>query len=434
MNIVFQSALILFISFLIQLGIGIPISISIGISTLITALTTVPVDIAIFTTVQKMVTGIDSFSLLAVPLFILSGNIMNNGGIARRLVNFANVIGGRLPGALAHANIVGNMLFGSISGSAVASAAAIGGTMTPIQKSEGYDPAFCAAVNIASSPTGMLIPPSGVLILYSLVAGGVSISALFIAGYLPGILMGLSTMLVAYVYAKRNNYPVSEKVSFSQGFKIFLEAIPSLMLIIIVIGGIVFGVFTATEGAGIAVLYTLILSLIYKSMTWESLKEILLNTGVTTGVIMLLVSASSAMSWVMAYTGIPQAISTAIMSISNNPIIILFIMNITLLIVGTFMDLTPAVLIFTPIFLPIATKIGLHPVHFGIILVFNLCIGIMTPPVGSVLFVGCSVANVSIEETIKPLIPFFIALIAVLFLVTYVPAISLILPKLFGLI
>lgn len=434
MDVALQAALMLFVTFLIQLGIGIPISISIGISTLITALTTLPMDIAIFTAAQKMVTGVDSFSLLAVPLFVLSGNIMNNGGIARRLVNFANVIGGRLPGSLAHANILGNMLFGSLSGSAVASAAAIGGTMAPIQKSEGYDPAYSAAVNIASSPTGMLIPPSGVLILYSLVAGGVSISALFIAGYLPGFLMGLAAMIVAYIYAKKNNYPVAEKVTFSEGLKIFIEAIPSLMLIVVVIGGIVFGVFTATEGAGIAVLYTLVLSLVYRSITWSDMKDILLKTGVTTGVIMFLVSASSAMSWIMAYTGIPQAISNGIMSISENPIIILFIMNITLLIVGTFMDLTPAVLIFTPIFLPIAIQLGLHPVHFGIILVFNLCIGIMTPPVGSVLFVGCSVAEVSIEKVIKPLLPFFVALIAVLFLVTYVPAISLILPKLFGLI
>ena len=381
-----------------------------------------------------MVTGIDSFSLLAVPLFILSGNIMNNGGIARRLVNFAQVIGGRLPGSLAHANILGNMLFGSLSGSAVASAAAIGGTMIPIQKSEGYDVPYSAAVNIASSPTGMLIPPSGSLILYSLVAGGVSISALFIAGYIPGFLMGLAAMVVAYIYAKKNNYPVSPKVSFAEGFRVFLEAIPSLMLIVIVIGGIVFGVFTATEGAGVAVVYTLGLSLVYKSINWQDMRDILLKTGVTTGVIMFLVSASSAMSWVMAYTGIPQAISQAIMSISENPIIILLIMNITLLIVGTFMDLTPAILIFTPIFLPIATQIGLHPVHFGIILVFNLCIGIMTPPVGSVLFVGCSVAEISIEKVIKPLLPFFVALVAVLLLVTYVPAISLFLPRLFGLI
>ncbi|SMP50792.1 TRAP transporter large permease [Anoxynatronum buryatiense] len=434
MEVALQAALVLFITFIIQLGIGIPISISIVISTLITALTAIPLDIVLFTAAQKMVTGIDSFSLLAVPLFILSGNIMNNGGIARRLVDFAQVIGGRLPGSLAQANVLGNMLFGSLSGSAVASAAAIGGTMIPIQKSEGYDVPFSAAVNIASSPTGMLIPPSGSLILYSLVAGGVSISALFIAGYIPGFLMGLATMVVAYIYAKKNNYPVAAKVSFAEGLKVFLEAIPSLMLIVIVIGGIVFGVFTATEGAGVAVVYTLGLSLVYKSINWQDMREILLKTGVTTGVIMFLVSASSAMSWVMAYTGIPQAISQAIMSISENPIIILLIMNITLLIVGTFMDLTPAILIFTPIFLPIATQIGIHPVHFGIILVFNLCIGIMTPPVGSVLFVGCSVAEISIEKVIKPLLPFFAALVAVLLLVTYIPAISLFLPRLFGLI
>lgn len=429
-----KASLVLFASFLIQLGIGVPISISIAVASLITALTTIPVDIAIFTSIQKMITGINSFSLLAVPLFVLSGNIMNNGGIANRLVNFAKVIGGRLPGALAHANVLGNMLFGSLSGSAVAAAAAIGGTMAPIQKREGYDPEYSAAVNIASAPTGMLIPPSGVLILYSLVAGGVSISALFVAGYLPGLMMGLAVMIVAYIYAKKNDYPVSPKVSFSEGLKIFLEAIPSLMLIIIVIGGIVFGAFTATEGAAIAVIYPLILSLYYKTLTWESMKEILINTAVTTGVIMFLVSASSAMSWIMAYTGIPQAISNGIMAISDNPVIVLIIMNVTLLIVGTFMDLTPAVLIFTPIFLPIATEIGLHPVHFGIILVFNLCIGIMTPPVGSVLFVGCSVADVTIESVIRSLLPFFAALIAVLLLITYIPSVSLILPKLFGLI
>lgn len=434
MDVAMQATLVLFIAFSVQLIIGIPISISIGISSIITALTILPSDVVIFTAAQKMVTGIDSFSLLAVPLFVLSGNIMNNGGIARKLVNFAKVIGGRMPGSLAQANILGNMLFGALSGSAVAAAAAIGGTMTPIQKSEGYDPAYSAAVNIASAPTGMLIPPSGVLILYSLVAGGVSVSALFIAGYIPGILMGLACMVVAYIYAKKNNYPVSEKVTFSQGFKTFLEAIPSLMLIIIVIGGIVFGAFTATEGAGIAVLYPLVLSLIYKSITWRDMKEILLKTGVTTGVIMFLVAASTTMSWIMAFTGIPQAVSEAIMSISQDPIVILLIMNITLLIVGTFMDLTPAVLIFTPIFLPIATNLGLHPVHFGIVLVFNLCIGIMTPPVGSVLFVGCGIAEVPIEKVIKPLLPFFAALIIVLFLVTYIPAISLFLPHIFDLI
>lgn len=431
---IIQIALVLFAVFFGSLVIGIPISIGIGLASIVTALFLIPLDVAIFTVAQKMVNGVSSFSLLAVPLFILSGNIMNNGGIAKRLVNFAKVIGGRIPGSLAHANILGNMLFGALSGSAVASCAAIGGTMAPLEKEEGYDPAFSAAVNIASAPAGMLIPPSGVLILYSLVAGGVSVSALFIAGYIPGILMGLVTMLVAYLYAKKHNYPVSEKVSFKDGLKVFIEALPSLLLIVIVIGGIVGGAFTATEGAAIAVIYPLILSIIYKSITLADFKDIILKTAVVTGIIMFLVAASSAMSWVMAYAGIPSAISSAILSISTNKIVILLIINLTLLVIGTFMDLTPAVLIFTPIFLPIATQLGLHPVHFGIILVFNLCIGIMTPPVGSVLFVGCGVADVSIEKVIKPLIPFFIGLIAVLMLITYVPDVSLFLPKLFKLI
>jgi tripartite ATP-independent transporter DctM subunit len=429
-----QAALVLFIIFLILLGIGVPISVGIGISAIVTSFLVVPPEVAIFTITQKMVTGISSFSLLAVPLFVLSGNIMNNGGIAKKLVNFAKVIGGRIPGSLAHTNVLGNMLFGSLSGSAVAACAAIGSTMAPLEEEEGYDTSFSAAVNIASCATGMLIPPSGVLILYSLVAGGVSISALFIAGYIPGILMGLAVMVVAYIKAKKNNYPVAEKVSFGEGLRVFLDAIPSLLLIVIVIGGIVFGAFTATEGAAVAVAYTFILSLIYGTLNAQNLKEIILKTAVTTGVIMFLVAASSAMSWVMAFTGIPQAISNLILSVSSNKFVILLIMNITLLIVGTFMDLTPAVLIFTPIFLPIATQLGLHPVHFGIVLVFNLCIGIMTPPVGSVLFVGCSVADVPIEKVIKPLLPFFGALVFVLLLLTYVPAISLILPKLFHLI
>ncbi|WZL80624.1 TRAP transporter large permease [Vallitaleaceae bacterium 9-2] len=429
-----KAALILFFVFIMLLIFGVPISVSIGISSIVTALVVTPFEVAIFTMPQKMINGINSFSLLAVPLFVLSGNIMNNGGIARRLVDFAKVVGGRMPGSLAHTNVMGNMLFGSLSGSAVASCAAIGGTMAPLEKEEGYEPSFSAAVNIASCATGMLIPPSGVLILYSLVAGGVSISALFIAGYIPGILMGLAVMVVAYRYAKKNNYPTSEKITFKEGFMTFLRALPSLMLIIIVIGGIVLGAFTATEGAAVAVLYTFVLSLIYKTLTFDKLKEIVLKTAVTTGVIMFLVASSSAMSWVMAYTKIPQAISNGILSLTDNKILILLIMNIILLIVGTFMDLTPAVLIFTPIFLPIATQLGLHPVHFGIVLVFNLCIGIMTPPVGSVLFVGCSIGDVTIEEVIKPLLPFFGALVAVLMLLTYVPEISLILPRLFGLI
>ena len=359
---------------------------------------------------------------------------MNKGGIAIKLINFAKLIGGRLYGALWHTNILGNMLFGSISGSSVAAAAAIGGTMASLQEKEGYDKRYSAAVNIASAPSGQLIPPSGALILFSLVSGGTSISALFLAGYIPGILMGLGCMIVSYIVARKNNYPIANKYSLKEAIMITLDALPSLFLIVIVIGGIIKGVFTATEAAAVSVLYTFVLSLIYKTLKLSEIPKILLDTVVMTGIITFLISASSIMSWVMAYTGIPNAVSSFILSISNNKHIILLIINITLLLVGTFMDLTPAVLIFTPIFLPIVTNLGLHPVHFGLILIFNLCIGSITPPVGSVLFIGCNVGKVTIEDVIKPLIPYFIVLIIILLLITYIPDIVLFLPKMLNLI
>lgn len=433
MDIAIQGALLLFITFFFFLAIGVPISISIGIASLATVVLVLPFEIVLFTAAQRMLGGINSFALLAVIFFILSGSIMNNGGIALRLVNLAKLIAGRLPGSLAHTNVVGNMLFGSISGSAVASAAAIGSVMAPLQKKEGYKPAFSAAVNIASSPAGLLIPPSGVLIIYSLVSGGTSISALFMAGYLPGLLMGLAVMAVAFYIAKKENYPVAEKVPVKTAIKVILDAIPSLMLVVIVIGGIVAGVFTATEGAAVAVLYSLVLSLIYRSLTWRHVPIILKESIVMTGIVLFLVGASSIMSWAMAVTGIPAAISQGILSISDNKIIVLLIMMAVLLIIGTFMDLTPAVLIFTPIFLPIALQMGVDPVHFGIMLVFNLAIGIMTPPVGSALFIGSSVGGVTIEEVIPPLLKMFVVLIIALLLIVYIPAISLIIPRLLGL-
>ncbi|WHY02494.1 TRAP transporter large permease [Neobacillus sp. DY30] len=427
-----ETGLVLVISFIILMAMGVPISVATGIASFIAALMIVPFDVAIFTAAQKMVSGIDSFSLLAVIFFILSGIIMNNGGIALRLVNLAKLMGGSLPGSLAHTNVVGNMLFGSISGSAVAAAAAIGGTMAPLQEKEGYNKAYSAAVNIASSPAGLLIPPSGAFIIYSMVSGGTSIAALFLAGYVPGILMGLTIMAIAYYIAKKENYPVAKKPSFSEGAKVVIEAIPSLLLIVIVIGGIVAGVFTATEGSAVAVLYSVILSIIYKTLKWSDVPKILRETVVMTGIVLFLVAASSIMSWVMAFSGIPAAISQAVLSISDNPIVILLIINVVLLLVGTVMDITPAILIFTPIFLPIVTQIGMDPVHFGIVLVFNLCIGIVSPPSGSSLFVGCSVGGVSIETVTRPLLIFIAGLIVTLLLVTYVPAITLFVPKLFG--
>lgn len=427
-----QTGLVLLIVFVLMLILSVPISVSIVIGSIAAILLIIPMDMAILTSAQKLVTGIDSFTLLAIPFFILSGILMNNGGIAERLINFAKVLVGKMPGSLAHTNVLGNMLFGSLSGSSVAAAAAIGGVMGPLQKKEGYDPKFSAAVNIASAPTGLIIPPSGTLIIYSLVSGGTSVAALFIAGYLPGILWGFACMVVGFFIAKRRKYPVSERVPFKIALKTFFDAIPSLMLIVIVIGGILGGIFTATEAAAVSVVYTLILSMVYRSVKFSDLPKIIMEAVEITSVIMLLVAASSVMSWVMAFTGIPTAISSLIVGISDNPIIILLILNLFLLFIGTFMDITPAVLIFTPIFLPIVTSFGMDPIHFGIMLVMNLSIGNITPPVGSALFVGASVANLDLEDVIKPLIPFYVAILVTLMLVTYIPEISMVLPRLLG--
>lgn len=427
------ASLVLFGVFVLLLAFGMPISVGIVFSAIVTASFFLDWDQATFIVMQKMNGGVNSFSLIAVPLFIFAGNIMNNGGIAGRLIALAELMAGRIPGSLAQTNVLGNMLFGSLSGSAVAAAAAIGGTLNEMEKEEGYDPAFATSVNIASAPTGLLIPPTAAFIVYSAVAGGVSISALFIAGYVPGILMGLVTMVLAFLYARKHNYPVSQKVTPGVGLKTILDAIPSLMLIIVVVGGIVAGAFTATEGAGVAVLYCALLSLAYRSISWQDFKQVLQRTAATSGIILLLISASSAMAWVMAYTTIPRAISDAMLSVSDNRLVIFLMINIVLLLVGVFMDITPAILIFTPIFLPIATDLGMHPVHFGVMLVLNLCIGIMTPPVGSVLFVATGISGVSIEKVAVHLIPYFIALIALLLAVTYLPVLSTGLPTLMGL-
>lgn len=428
------TTIILFAVFGILLFLGCPISVSIVISSIVTAMSSLSWDQITFITMQKMNGGIESFSLLAIPLFILAGNLMNNGGIAKRLVNFAKIFCGWIPGSLAQANVLGNMLFGALSGSSVAAASAMGGCIYPIEKEEGYDPAFATAANIASAPTGLLIPPTSAFIVFSTVAGGVSISTLFMAGYIPGILMGLAVMVVAYIYAKKNKYPITGRMPGKEALKVTLEAIPSLLLIVIVIGGIVAGIFTATEGAGVCVLYCLILSICYKSITFKSFMQTLLRSACTSGIILFLISASSAMSFVMAYSGIPAVISSSIIAISSNKYVILLLMNVILLIIGMFMDITPAILIFTPIFLPIAQGLGMSSIQFGVMLIFNMCLGNITPPVGSVLFVGCGISGISIEAVTKRLIPYFIVLFVVLLAVTYIPALSMWLPSIMGLV
>lgn len=434
MNLALQTGLIMFMSLPILLVIGVPISVSIGFASTLSMLTILPFEGSMVTSAQRLFIGTNSFSLVAIPFFILAGNIMNNGGIAIRLINCAKLIGGRLPGSLAQSNVVANMLFGAISGSGVAAAAAVGGTIGPIEKKEGYSPEFSAAVNIASAPTGMLIPPSNTLIVYSTVAGSVSISALFIAGYIPGILWGIGVMILSAIMAKKNGYISKEKTTLNEKIKVVLDAIPSLLLVIIVIGGILKGIFTATEGSAIAVVYSLGLSLIYKEMSIKELPKILFSSAQMTSIVIFMIGVSSIMSWVMAFTNIPQIIAKSILGITDSYAIILIIMNVLMLIIGTFMDPTPAVLIFTPIFLPMAQSFGMSPIHFGIMIVFNLCIGTITPPVGPILFTGCKVGNVTIEQVFKTLLPYYVVTMLILLLVIFIPQLSMWLPDLFGLI
>ncbi|EIA4049384.1 TRAP transporter large permease [Salmonella enterica] len=419
--------------FVVLLAMGAPIGICIVIASFSTMMLVLPFDISMFATAQKMFSSLDSFALLAVPFFVLSGVIMNSGGIAARLVNFAKLFTGKLPGSLSYTNIVGNMMFGAISGSAIAASTSIGGVMVPMSAREGYDRGFAAAVNIASAPTGMLIPPTTAFILYALASGGTSIAALFAGGLVAGVLWGVGCMLVTLVVAKRRNYRVFFTVQKGMALKVAVEAIPSLLLIVIIVGGIVQGIFTAIEASAIAVVYTLLLTMVfYRTLKIKDLPSILLQTVVMTGVIMFLLATSSAMSFSMSITNIPAALSDMILGISANKLVILLVITVFLLIIGAFMDIGPAILIFTPILLPIMAKLGVDPVHFGIIMIYNLAIGTITPPVGSGLYVGASVGKVKVEEVIKPLQPFYGAIIGVLLLITYIPEITLFLPRLLG--
>ena len=418
--------------FVVTLAIGVPVAFCLGLSTTAALLASIGPVAVITTVAQRMAVSLNSFPLLAIPFFILAGELMNRGGMAERLVDFAKGLVGTLPGGLAYVNVVSAMLFGAISGSAAAAASAVGGFMAPQMEKEGYDKNFSAAVNATASTTGLLIPPSNILIVYSLASGGVSIAALFLAGYLPGILVGLGLMLVAGYWSFRANYPTSERLPLRTVLWRFLDALPSLFMLIVVIGGIVAGFFTATEAAAVAVLYALILAFVYRTLSVTDLPDVLLSTVNTTAIVMLLIATSIALSWMLSFENIPQLISEGLLGLTENRVAILLLMNLILLVVGTFMDMTPAVLIFTPLFLPIATSLGIDPVHFGIILVLNLCVGICTPPVGTVLFVGAAVGNTTISRMIRPMLPLYAAMVAALLLVTFFPSISLWLPGIFG--
>lgn len=415
--------------------LGVPISYAIGISALSAIVASVPAGVSVLTAAQRTFVGMSSFSLTAIPFFILAGNLMNQGGIAKRLVNFVLAILGKLPGSLLVTNVGANALFGAISGSASAAAAAVGSMVKDGEKEQGYDPAVCAATNGASAPAGLLIPPSNALITFSLASGGTSVAALFLAGYVPGIIWSLACVVVAILIAKKRGYHgQAGKFSWWNLLIATLQAIPALSLIVLVIGGIVCGIFTATEGAAISVVYALILSICYRSITLKSFWKIVIDSAKVSGMIVFLIGVSNILGWVMAFTQIPQAISAALLGITTNKIIILLIMNLILLVAGTFMDVTPAILIFTPLFLPIVKTFGMDPVQFGLILVYNLCIGNITPPVGNTLFVSIKVGRSSLSKVMPYMLMYYVAILIGLLLVTFVPLVSTGLPMAAGLL
>jgi len=415
--------------------LGVPISYAIGISALSAIVASVPAGVSVLTAAQRTFVGMSSFSLTAIPFFILAGNLMNQGGIAKRLVNFVLAILGKLPGSLLVTNVGANALFGAISGSASAAAAAVGSMVKDGEKEQGYDPAVCAATNGASAPAGLLIPPSNALITFSLASGGTSVAALFLAGYVPGIIWSLACVVVAILIAKKRGYHgQAGKFSWWNLLIATLQAIPALSLIVLVIGGIVGGIFTATEGAAISVVYALILSICYRSITLKSFWKIVIDSAKVSGMIVFLIGVSNILGWVMAFTQIPQAISAALLGITTNKTIILLIMNLILLVAGTFMDVTPAILIFTPLFLPIVKTFGMDPVQFGLILVYNLCIGNITPPVGNTLFVSIKVGRSSLSKVMPYMLMYYVAILIGLLLVTFVPLVSTGLPMAAGLL
>lgn len=425
-------ALILVVAFVVMLVANVPIAFALGISTLLALLALGDVDTT-YIMAQRMAGGIDSFPLLAIPFFILAGVLMGEGGMARRLIDFAQSVVGPFTGGLAYVNTLTCMMFGAISGSATAAVSSVGGFMIPEMNAKGYDRDFNVALTTASATTGLIIPPSNIMIVYAVVAQNVSIAAMFIAGVVPGIVIGLLIMVVCGVISYLRGYGSGNKTSLANIVEKGLRALPSLGLVIIILGGILGGIFSATEASAIAVAYALVLAVfVYREVKLAELPRILLSSGKTTAIVMLLIGCSQAMSWFLAYEQIPQSISASLIGLSDNPLVIFLIINLLLLAVGTFMDMTPAVLIFTPIFLPVTMALGMDPIQFGIVMIANLCIGLCTPPVGTCLFLGCSVGKTTIADLTRAMLPFYIAMLAALAIITYVPWVSMALPQALG--
>lgn len=382
--------------------------------------------------VQQMVQGVRSFSLLAIPFFIIAGELMGRGGISRRLIELSNVIVGRVRGGLAMVNVLTSMFFGGISGSAVADVASEGTIILPMMKQKGYDEDFSVAVTVTSACQGIIIPPSHNMIIYALAAGGVSVGRLFLGGFIPGVLLGVALMILSWVIAVKRNYPREEKVTLKQAFKAFLDAGLGLMTAVIIMGGVISGVFTATESAAVAAIWAFFITFfVYKEIPLKTIGPILYSALKTLAMVMALIASANAFGWLMAYLRIPAKATEVLLSISDNKVVLLLLINLLLLILGMIMDMAPLIVITTPILYPVVVgALGLSPVHFGIILMLNLAIGLCTPPVGSALFVGCAIGRVPIEKATKALLPFYAVMVAVLMLITFIPEITMFIPNL----
>ncbi len=418
---------LLFGSLALLMVLRIPIAFSLTISSIVTALY---LEIPLLFIFQKMVNGLNSFTFLAVPFFILAAQIMIEGDISNKLMALANVLVGRIRGGTAMVNVVTSMFFGGISGSSVADVSSVGSFLIPAMENEGYDKDFCVAVTVTSSVQGVIIPPSQNMIYYSLAAGGLSIGKLFVAGYIPGILLGISLMLTTYIISVRKNYPKGRKYTLKEGLFVAKDAVLGLFMIVIIIGGIVLGIFTPTESAAIASAYALFITFfVYKNMTLKKLYKIFVNTTNMLLLIIAIIAASSAFGFLLAYMRVPLMVTNFFLSISDNPFIILISINILMLVLGLVMDMGVLILLLTPILLPVAVSIGIDPIHFGIIMILNLGLGLCTPPVGTSLFVGCAIANLKIEKSIKMLLPFYLTMVILLIILIAFPQLSLWLPS-----
>ncbi len=414
----------LFVFFMI---IRLPITFSLIFSSIITALY---LKIPLMAVVQQMVQGVRSFSLLAIPFFIIAGEMMGQGGISRRLILFSNLLVGRIRGGLAQVNCLASMFFGGISGSAVADVSSIGTILIPMMKEKGYDDDFSVGITVTSACQGVIIPPSHNMIIYSLAAGGVSVGRLFLGGFIPGVLLGVGLMIVSYIFAIKRNYPKERKYTINEALQITKDAILGLFTAVIIIGGVISGVFTATESAAIAVVYAFIITFfVYREIPLKVFPRILYNSLKTLAMVMALIAAASAFGWLMAYLRIPAKATEALLMVTHNKILLLLLINLLLLLLGMIMDMAPLILITTPILYPVVvTALGMSPIHFGIMLILNLAIGLTTPPVGSALFVGCAVGRIRIEQVVKTMLPMWLVMIGVLMLITFVPEITLWIP------